>query len=276
MNGPDKGAHDSASDHRNRPGSAIFQALFGSCTGTNYRSYNCDYGCTGAKAGRNPYEQAEHVELRSKANNGLVGSYINVPMAMDKQQVDHSNSNASFLSHPEDLTMSTANSSFNTGITSNQSRIVTPEETDQRRIAISADDRRAARAEFVNRYRRFQYTERHMDRSQGNSDQVEAYNHQHIEPCETMNTLGTVYSSEFASAWNPPDDVLLQQKKVGQQLFPRVISRDESSFMNSIDLRRIPGGSADSEGWGMGLSLNDNRDYQGCIMEENESEFGEI
>jgi len=188
----------------------LFKTLFGSCTGENYKSYACHNDCTAPEAApppRKKHYQRTSQEIRrqqSRKPHSLVGSYVSVHQ---EQQEEH-NSNINFLSRPEEvLDDSGITFQSHSNHNSNQEEeeeedmhVVTPEH-DHRGgggegvndgFAFSEGQRMVARQMFVSRYRRFQYQE--------NSG---------IEPCNTMNTMntfGTIYSSEFDSAWKHEGD----------------------------------------------------------------------
>ena len=215
------------------------------------------------------------------------------------------NKNASFLSH---MTASTAplNDSATTfdSVFSNGSgaRIVSPENRQHRsesEYSCSENERRAARNIFVSRYRKFQ----HASPPKNN---VNTYNDgyaQGIEQCGTMNTLGTIYSSEFDSAWKgrgspssneiEEDEFELMMKPIGTssnssysnndhpdryntpRSFPRVVSSGDRS-LNSLELRRLPlhvhERSISSRGENDLLLIEEDV----CLDDEPVADFGEI
>ena len=199
----------------------------------------------------------------------LVGSFVSV-----QKSNGATNNNTSFLSHPEDLTMSTAQMTAldDSGITFDSSslssqreqhsnaRLVSPENYNYTgRVRSSESERRAARQIFVSRYRKFQHG------SSSNQNQGSGHSHT-IEQCGTMNTLGTIYSSEFDSAWKHSptlnshvDEYELTMQAIGADdvgspehydrsfpqysdrgySFPRVVSTGDRS-LSSANLQGLP------------------------------------
>ena len=207
---------------RSRPGDAIFRALFGSCTGQAYQS-TCagTYGCSandayqyndnrGDNNGKNISEKAA---LQERLNRDpFLGSVIDVTPARSVESRSSARKhNISFLSNPEDLSQSS--------FTLDETHTVEDTQyaaTPSNGTPTTEEERRNARKMFVQRYRKFQHSYASTPQNVANVENHDGNGHSprgdpRIEQCNTMNTINTIYSSEFDSAWKSTEQLHLDR-----------------------------------------------------------------
>mmetsp|Transcript_3096 Transcript_3096/g.4503 ORF Transcript_3096/g.4503 Transcript_3096/m.4503 type:complete len:292 (-) Transcript_3096:151-1026(-) len=209
---------------RSRPGDAIFRALFGSCTGQAYQS-TCagTYGCSADdgypqynnKGANNVEKKRAHTAALQErvSRDPFLGSVIEVtPARSTGSRSSARKHNISFLSNPEDLSQNSFTLDESHAVDEPR-YVVTPPGG----IQTTEEERRNARKIFVQRYRKFQHSYASTPQNTNLEQHDTRRGDERIEQCNTMNTMNTIYSSEFDSAWKSTEQLHLDRSSMYRQ-----------------------------------------------------------